>query len=70
MFFLIHVSICNDSIISLGPADFHPQTPNCPEETLTREYVQNGYKETVEGLEVRCHNHLCSLPFSSGGMQV
>ncbi|XP_044492152.1 mediator of RNA polymerase II transcription subunit 12-like [Mangifera indica] len=35
----------------LGPPDFHPQTPNCPEETLTREYVQNGYKETVEGLE-------------------
>ncbi|KAJ4826395.1 hypothetical protein Tsubulata_025175 [Turnera subulata] len=35
----------------LGPPDFHPQTPNCPEETLTREYVLNGYKETVEGLE-------------------
>lgn len=36
----------------LGPPDFHPQTPNCPEETLTREYVQSGYRETVEGLEV------------------
>ncbi|XP_065859577.1 mediator of RNA polymerase II transcription subunit 12 isoform X2 [Euphorbia lathyris] len=35
----------------LGPPDFHPQTPNCPEETLSREYVQSGYKETVEGLE-------------------
>lgn len=39
-------------ILRLGPPDFHPQTPNCPEETLTREYVQSGYKETVEGLEV------------------
>ncbi|XP_057780532.1 mediator of RNA polymerase II transcription subunit 12 [Salvia miltiorrhiza] len=35
----------------LGPPDYHPQTPNCPEETLTREYVQSGYRETVEGLE-------------------
>ncbi|KAF3441498.1 hypothetical protein FNV43_RR15412 [Rhamnella rubrinervis] len=35
----------------LGPPDFHPQTPNCPEETLTKEYVQSGYRETVEGLE-------------------
>ncbi|XP_059651404.1 mediator of RNA polymerase II transcription subunit 12 [Cornus florida] len=35
----------------LGPPDFHPQSPNCPEETLTREYVQSGYRETVEGLE-------------------
>ncbi|XP_038709264.1 mediator of RNA polymerase II transcription subunit 12-like isoform X2 [Tripterygium wilfordii] len=35
----------------LGPPDFHPQTPNCPEETLTREYVQSGYRETFEGLE-------------------
>ncbi|XP_042053892.1 mediator of RNA polymerase II transcription subunit 12-like [Salvia splendens] len=35
----------------VGPPDFHPQTPNCPEETLTREYVQSGYRETVEGLE-------------------
>ncbi|KAL1366795.1 hypothetical protein HN51_020860 [Arachis hypogaea] len=35
----------------LGPPDFHPQTPNCPEETLTREYLLSGYKETVEGLE-------------------
>ncbi|KAH7863983.1 hypothetical protein Vadar_024303 [Vaccinium darrowii] len=35
----------------LGPPDFYPQTPNCPEETLTREYVQSGYRETVEGLE-------------------
>ncbi|KAF9613946.1 hypothetical protein IFM89_013481 [Coptis chinensis] len=35
----------------LGPPDYYPQTPNCPEETLTREYVQHGYKETVDGLE-------------------
>ncbi|KAG8363316.1 hypothetical protein BUALT_Bualt19G0009700 [Buddleja alternifolia] len=35
----------------LGPPDFHPQTPTCPEETLTREYVQSGYRETAEGLE-------------------
>ncbi|KAF9668966.1 hypothetical protein SADUNF_Sadunf14G0058400 [Salix dunnii] len=36
----------------LGPPDFHPQTPNCPEETLTEEYVVSGYKEVfVEGLE-------------------
>ncbi|XP_051147367.1 mediator of RNA polymerase II transcription subunit 12 [Andrographis paniculata] len=35
----------------LGPPDFHPQTPTCPEETLTRDYVQTGYTETVEGLE-------------------
>jgi hypothetical protein len=37
----------------LGPPDFYPQTPNCPEETLTKEYVQSGYKETVDGIEVR-----------------
>lgn len=36
----------------LGPPDFYPQTTNCPEETLTREYLQSGYKETVEGIEV------------------
>ncbi|KAE8733322.1 Mediator of RNA polymerase II transcription subunit 12 [Hibiscus syriacus] len=35
----------------LGPPDFHPQTHNCPEETLTRENVQQGYKETIDGLE-------------------
>ncbi|CAN6568128.1 unnamed protein product [Malus baccata var. baccata] len=35
----------------LGPPDFHPQKPNCPEETLTEEYVQAGYRETVEGIE-------------------
>ncbi|KAM7260986.1 hypothetical protein ACFE04_026461 [Oxalis oulophora] len=35
----------------LGPSDFFPQAPNCPEETLNREYVQSGYRETVEGLE-------------------
>ncbi|KAL5572857.1 hypothetical protein UlMin_022454 [Ulmus minor] len=35
----------------LGPPDFHPQILNCPEETLTKEYVQSGYREIVEGLE-------------------
>lgn len=35
----------------LGPPDFHPQSSSCPEENLTREYVQSGYRETVEGLE-------------------
>ncbi|KAJ8900527.1 hypothetical protein K2173_025304 [Erythroxylum novogranatense] len=35
----------------LGPPDFHPQTPNCPEETLTGDYAQSGYKETIGGLE-------------------
>ncbi|KAJ6843119.1 mediator of RNA polymerase II transcription subunit 12-like [Iris pallida] len=35
----------------LGPPDFYPQTSNCPEETLTKEYILSGYKETVEGLE-------------------
>ncbi|KAL5981470.1 hypothetical protein ACLOJK_015532 [Asimina triloba] len=35
----------------LGPPDFYPQTPNCPEETLTKEYVQSGYKEIVDGIE-------------------
>ncbi|GMH31306.1 hypothetical protein Nepgr_033149 [Nepenthes gracilis] len=35
----------------LGPPDFLPQSPTCPEETLTREYVHSGYRETVEGLE-------------------
>lgn len=35
----------------LGPPDFLPQTQTCPEETLTRENVQVGYKETIEGIE-------------------
>ncbi|XVE73861.1 hypothetical protein DITRI_Ditri11bG0152300 [Diplodiscus trichospermus] len=35
----------------LGPPDFHPQSQNCPEETLTRENVLHGYKETIDGLE-------------------
>ncbi|RVX09945.1 Mediator of RNA polymerase II transcription subunit 12 [Vitis vinifera] len=34
----------------LGPPDFHPQTSTCPEETLTQEYVQHGYRETVVDL--------------------
>ncbi|XP_035539760.1 mediator of RNA polymerase II transcription subunit 12-like isoform X2 [Juglans regia] len=35
----------------IGPPDFHPQTTTCPEETLTRDYVQSGYRETIEGIE-------------------
>ncbi|KAJ0665857.1 putative mediator complex, subunit Med12 [Helianthus annuus] len=35
----------------LPPPDFHPPTINCPEETLTKDYVLAGYRETVEGLE-------------------
>ncbi|KAL8263474.1 hypothetical protein R6Q59_021604 [Mikania micrantha] len=41
-----------DSLNSrLPPPDFNPPTTNCPEETLTKEYVLAGYRETVEGLE-------------------
>ncbi|KAL6847579.1 hypothetical protein ACP4OV_022605 [Aristida adscensionis] len=46
----------------LGPPDFYPQTPNCPEETLTREYVQTGYKETVEGIEEAREIVLTQIP--------
>ncbi|KAL4191508.1 hypothetical protein AMTRI_Chr07g30320 [Amborella trichopoda] len=35
----------------LGPPDFYPQTPNCPEETLTKEVLQSGYRETIDGIE-------------------
>ncbi|XP_010419586.1 PREDICTED: mediator of RNA polymerase II transcription subunit 12 [Camelina sativa] len=35
----------------LGPPDFHPPTSSSPEENLTKEYVQYGYKETVDGLK-------------------
>lgn len=47
----------------LGPPDYHPLTPNCPEETLTREYVQSGYRETVEGLEEAREISLSQLQF-------
>ncbi|TVU48682.1 hypothetical protein EJB05_08327 [Eragrostis curvula] len=47
----------------LGPPDFYPQTPNCPEETLTREYVQAGYKETVEGIEEAREIVLSQIPY-------
>ncbi|XP_076903501.1 mediator of RNA polymerase II transcription subunit 12-like [Bidens hawaiensis] len=41
-----------DSLNSrLPPPDFNPPTTNCPEETLTKDYVLAGYRETVEGLE-------------------
>ncbi|KAK3148637.1 hypothetical protein QOZ80_3BG0297530 [Eleusine coracana subsp. coracana] len=46
----------------LGPPDFYPQAPNCPEETLTREYVQTGYKETVEGIEEAREIVLTQIP--------
>ncbi|KAK7389956.1 hypothetical protein VNO78_25253 [Psophocarpus tetragonolobus] len=46
----------------LGAPDFHPQTPNCPEETLTREYLQSGYKDTVEGLEEAREISLTQVP--------
>ncbi|KAG5626717.1 hypothetical protein H5410_011935 [Solanum commersonii] len=46
----------------LGPPDFLPQTPNCPEETLNKEYVQSGYRETVEGLEEVKEISLTQLP--------
>ncbi|BAT84276.1 hypothetical protein VIGAN_04159900 [Vigna angularis var. angularis] len=46
----------------LGPPDFHPQTPNCPEETLTREYLQSGYRDTVEGLEESREISLTQVP--------
>ncbi|XP_039825153.1 mediator of RNA polymerase II transcription subunit 12-like isoform X3 [Panicum virgatum] len=46
----------------LGPPDFYPQTPNCPEETLTKEYAQAGYKETVEGIEEAREIVLSQLP--------
>ncbi|KAG8095752.1 hypothetical protein GUJ93_ZPchr0013g35569 [Zizania palustris] len=47
----------------LGPPDFYPQTPNCPEETLTKEYVQSGYKETVEGIEEAREIVLSQIPY-------
>ncbi|KAK7340256.1 hypothetical protein VNO77_20955 [Canavalia gladiata] len=46
----------------LGPPDYHPQTPNCPEETLTREYLQSGYRDTVEGLEESREISLTQIP--------
>ncbi|QCE01993.1 mediator of RNA polymerase II transcription subunit 12 [Vigna unguiculata] len=46
----------------LGAPDFHPQTSNCPEETLTREYLQSGYRDTVEGLEEAREISLTQVP--------
>lgn len=37
----------------LGPPEFYPPSSTCPEETLTREAVQTGYKEAVDGIEER-----------------
>lgn len=52
----------------LGPPDFHPPTSSSPEENLTKEYVQFGYKETVDGIKVRLAEFsyaflLCHLKF-------
>ncbi|XP_058764195.1 mediator of RNA polymerase II transcription subunit 12-like isoform X1 [Vicia villosa] len=46
----------------LGPPDFNPQTPNCNEETLTKEYLQSGYRDTVEGLEEAREILLTQIP--------
>ncbi|KAE9605402.1 putative mediator complex, subunit Med12 [Lupinus albus] len=46
----------------LGVPDFNPQTPNCPEETLTREYLQSGYRDTIEGLEEAREISLTQVP--------
>nr|GMD64976.1 mediator of RNA polymerase II transcription subunit 12 [Ipomoea batatas] len=46
----------------LGPPDYHPQTLNCPEETLNRDYVQSGYRETVDGLEEAREISLSQVP--------
>lgn len=51
VFFFSHNALFSVNL-RLGPPDYYPQTPSCPEENLTREYAQSGYKETVEGLEV------------------
>ncbi|XP_019461031.1 PREDICTED: mediator of RNA polymerase II transcription subunit 12-like isoform X2 [Lupinus angustifolius] len=46
----------------LGVPDFNPQTPNCLEETLTREYLQSGYRDTIEGLEEAREISLTQVP--------
>lgn len=46
----------------LPPPDFHPPTTNCPEETLTKDYVLGGYRETVEGLEESREISLSQIP--------
>lgn len=46
----------------LPPPDFHPPTTNCPEETLTKDYVLGGYRETVEGLEESREITLSQIP--------
>jgi len=54
-YYLVYLTInCYYFNLRLGAPDFLPQTPNCPEETLTKEYLVSGYRDTVEGLEV-CH---------------
>ncbi|KAL1213613.1 Mediator of RNA polymerase II transcription subunit 12 [Cardamine amara subsp. amara] len=45
----------------LGPPDFHPPTSSSPEENLTKEYVQYGYKETVDGLKESEENLLTQV---------
>eukprot|EP00898_Chlorokybus_atmophyticus_P001512 jgi/Chlat1/2361/Chrsp17S02808 len=45
--------LCDRDSLSdrLGPADFYPVLSNCPEDTLTRETVQSGYKDHVDGFD-------------------
>ncbi|EEE51361.1 hypothetical protein OsJ_32377 [Oryza sativa Japonica Group] len=49
----------------LGAPDFYPQTLSCAEETLTKEYVQSGYKDTVEGIEEAREIVLSQIPYLS-----
>lgn len=44
---------CDKEVLNsrLGPPEFYPPSSTCPEETLTREAVQTGYKESVDGIE-------------------
>uniref|UniRef100_A0A0E0MAF7 Mediator complex subunit Med12 domain-containing protein n=1 Tax=Oryza punctata TaxID=4537 RepID=A0A0E0MAF7_ORYPU len=49
----------------LGAPDFYPQTSSCAEETLTKEYVQSGYKDTVEGIEEAREIVLSQIPYFS-----
>uniref|UniRef100_A0A0E0BDG8 Mediator complex subunit Med12 domain-containing protein n=1 Tax=Oryza glumipatula TaxID=40148 RepID=A0A0E0BDG8_9ORYZ len=51
--------------LKLGAPDFYPQTLSCAEETLTKEYVQSGYKDTVEGIEEAREIVLSQIPYLS-----
>lgn len=69
--FYVIIIFHNLFLCSLGPPDFYPQTPNCPEETLTKEYLQGGYREIVEGIEVYSllyHAFCTEVGFSGRGI--